>query len=340
MANSMVKEYDLYPGLNDLGDALEALPEELVRHFTLLREIEAKYITHMPLLTELMEKLCSYDSATSDNKDITREKEELASEIRRLIRELMPGQEEKMHVAGVASDAVARHIARIDYDFKHIVENEIPEDVQKGPVDHPAKVHGQKFVETRTAASTRSESRREAVAAKRAAQAEKTERTGTPANGRPRGRGRGANSSTTGAQNVANSTTGTTNAPGGAAGGPGNNSNNNGTSGTTNSTGGTNKRRRAQDDDDEPLSRPGTPARRRARRTEANTDAAGEGEEEGEPVYCYCQQVSYGEMVGCDGPDCKNEWFHLACIGLPAPPKGQWFCDDCAQTYGRRRVKV
>lgn len=50
---------------------------------------------------------------------------------------------------------------------------------------------------------------------------------------------------------------------------------------------------------------------------------------EGEPVYCYCQQVSYGEMVGCDGEFCEKEWFHLPCTGLKELPKGEWYCDDC-----------
>lgn len=41
-----------------------------------------------------------------------------------------------------------------------------------------------------------------------------------------------------------------------------------------------------------------------------------------EPRYCYCNRVSFGEMVGCDGGDCKREWFHLECVGLRnAPPK-------------------
>ncbi|CCG83182.1 Inhibitor of growth protein [Taphrina deformans PYCC 5710] len=48
-----------------------------------------------------------------------------------------------------------------------------------------------------------------------------------------------------------------------------------------------------------------------------------------EPTYCYCNQVSYGEMVACDGDDCEREWFHLACVNLSAPPKGSWFCDAC-----------
>lgn len=48
-----------------------------------------------------------------------------------------------------------------------------------------------------------------------------------------------------------------------------------------------------------------------------------------EPTYCYCNQVSFGEMIGCDNPDCDIEWFHYACVGLTAPPAGKWFCPDC-----------
>lgn len=48
-----------------------------------------------------------------------------------------------------------------------------------------------------------------------------------------------------------------------------------------------------------------------------------------EPRYCYCQNVSYGEMVGCDNDDCPYEWFHLACLGLTHAPTGSWLCDNC-----------
>lgn len=49
-----------------------------------------------------------------------------------------------------------------------------------------------------------------------------------------------------------------------------------------------------------------------------------------EPLYCICNQVSFGEMVGCDEADCKYEWFHFACVGLKAKPKGKWYCPECA----------
>jgi len=49
-----------------------------------------------------------------------------------------------------------------------------------------------------------------------------------------------------------------------------------------------------------------------------------------EPTYCLCHQVSYGEMIGCDNPDCPIEWFHFACVGLTTKPKGKWFCPKCS----------
>jgi hypothetical protein len=47
-----------------------------------------------------------------------------------------------------------------------------------------------------------------------------------------------------------------------------------------------------------------------------------EDDEENAPRYCYCNGVSYGDMIGCDNDECPREWFHLECVGLQrAPPK-------------------
>ncbi|KAI1274455.1 hypothetical protein F5Y07DRAFT_214397 [Xylaria sp. FL0933] len=63
---------------------------------------------------------------------------------------------------------------------------------------------------------------------------------------------------------------------------------------------------------------------------------SGHGDDEGEvdadePLYCYCNGVSYGEMVACDADDCQREWFHLDCVGLKAAPPSnmKWYCDNC-----------
>ena len=54
-----------------------------------------------------------------------------------------------------------------------------------------------------------------------------------------------------------------------------------------------------------------------------------------EPTYCFCNRVSFGEMIACDNADCHIEWFHFECVGLApdqARPKGKWYCPDCAPT--------
>ncbi|CRK19187.1 hypothetical protein BN1723_011817 [Verticillium longisporum] len=75
--------------------------------------------------------------------------------------------------------------------------------------------------------------------------------------------------------------------------------------------------------------------------------AAPGDEEEGdidadEPRYCYCNSVSYGEMVACDADTCEREWFHLECVGLKVAPKGnaKWFCEPCKKRLTAAGKKV
>jgi hypothetical protein len=72
-------------------------------------------------------------------------------------------------------------------------------------------------------------------------------------------------------------------------------------------------------------------------------DAEVESDEEGdEPRYCYCNEVSYGNMVACDNDDCPREWFHLACVNLEKAPVGRtkWFCsDECKEMHAKSKAK-
>ncbi|TDL15663.1 hypothetical protein BD410DRAFT_832518 [Rickenella mellea] len=53
-----------------------------------------------------------------------------------------------------------------------------------------------------------------------------------------------------------------------------------------------------------------------------------------EPRYCFCNEVSYGQMVGCDG-DCEREWYHYRCVGLTEAPKNKWYCKDCKEKMNK-----
>ncbi|VDL94550.1 unnamed protein product [Schistocephalus solidus] len=59
--------------------------------------------------------------------------------------------------------------------------------------------------------------------------------------------------------------------------------------------------------------------------------------------YCFCHDVSYGDMIACDAPNCPYEWFHYNCVGLVVAPKGEWFCPSCSKLtatarFGRKRT--
>jgi len=56
-----------------------------------------------------------------------------------------------------------------------------------------------------------------------------------------------------------------------------------------------------------------------------------------EPTYCLCQQVSYGEMIGCDNQDCPIEWFHFPCMALTDKPKGKWYCPKCLPMFKKQK---
>lgn len=63
--------------------------------------------------------------------------------------------------------------------------------------------------------------------------------------------------------------------------------------------------------------------------SEEETLHEGDNEDgEDEPRYCYCNQISFGEMVACDNDPCPREWFHLPCVGLTKPPgkNGELLC--------------
>ncbi|XP_059476846.1 inhibitor of growth protein 3-like isoform X2 [Neocloeon triangulifer] len=70
--------------------------------------------------------------------------------------------------------------------------------------------------------------------------------------------------------------------------------------------------------------------------TDGNAESSDWAYDPNEPRYCFCNQVSYGDMVACDNEDCPFEWFHYPCVNITAPPKGKWYCPRCTTSMKRR----
>lgn len=54
-------------------------------------------------------------------------------------------------------------------------------------------------------------------------------------------------------------------------------------------------------------------------------------EESDDTKYCFCQRVSFGDMVACDNDECKYQWFHWECVGIKEEPVGDWLCPACTK---------
>ncbi|TFK43877.1 hypothetical protein BDQ12DRAFT_702837 [Crucibulum laeve] len=62
---------------------------------------------------------------------------------------------------------------------------------------------------------------------------------------------------------------------------------------------------------------------------EGGEDIEGDEGEDDTTPYCFCQRQSYGDMIGCDNPDCPYQWFHISCVGVKQPLPDKWYCPEC-----------
>ncbi|CAI5758994.1 unnamed protein product [Candida verbasci] len=270
--------HELLPGLNDISDAFEALPLDLIKYFTLLKEIDAKCINTIP---QINSKIKTYINQLHDGETRKEEDEfDQLSTIKNKINEIIPCLEEKMHVTSVASDLLSKHMYRINQNYKLIVmNNEIPESIRIGPLNHPAMINENVSSGKDTASATnnnRGESRREVLSRKKV----QNEDDEDPPTEKDKGTNKKRKLTT-----------------------PENNTSNK-------------KDKKKNGEENKNYNKK---KKEIESKSSANT----------EPTYCYCNQVSFGEMVACDGENCAIEWFHLPCIGYKNPPKGKWFCDNC-----------
>lgn len=271
---------NLYPGLNDIVDALEQFPLETSRYLTLLHEIDAKCVHSTPSLNDKIDAFAAVERQDVDKK-------ELLAQMNGLFEELMPSLEEKMHVSSIMLESLQRLTTRLELAYEIAIRNqEIPSSLRLGADNHPAMHLHHELMEKIDAKSNgsgpalRSESRRDAMGAGKRQVASDLADDGAFSDFDVPRRSTGSN-------------------------GPAD----------------LRKRKRRANVSTSPLSKDDAAPR--------DPDSKLRTNEYGEILYCYCNQVAYGEMVGCDGANCELEWFHLPCIHLDHIPKGKWYCDDC-----------
>lgn len=233
-ANTAEQPIDIFPGVTHFADAITALPKELVRHFTLLKEVDAKVFAPQEQLFQFVQDALdspppgparSLNDATSsaapasapmsaansssgaaphgnalpefsangstassvfDDSNLARRHLFRSTAVK--IQEMLNSLEEKNHVISTANDALRKQLNRIDDIWPHL-SDEFSEEAKWGsdshwayPENRAARALNTQAERTRREgaahlsaaaqfvaeeAAARSESRKQAVAAKK-----------------------------------------------------------------------------------------------------------------------------------------------------------------------------
>jgi ditrans,polycis-polyprenyl diphosphate synthase len=167
---------NILPGITHFADAITALPKELVRHFTLLKEVDAKIFAPEAALFQLLESAvnipvfdfarplndasssaasvsapmsstgaanpaapASDGSATSVFDPANIPRRTIFRDTALKIQEMLVSLEEKNHVIATANDALQKQLSRIEEIWPHL-EAELSDEAKWGSTTHWAYV--------------------------------------------------------------------------------------------------------------------------------------------------------------------------------------------------------
>jgi inhibitor of growth protein 3 len=380
------EELTLYTTLSAYADALDALPLDLTRSFSDLRELDAVLGPHLNSLTHRLDQLTSI---IEDHSFTPGERLLALKEVAEEARAYKMGGEDKIRVALNTAETIISHTTYIDSLLANLssvpslasilspakhshLAGHLSDGTALAPGSGPGgnnpanmdtsvdnvsptkkKRAGQAAGQTQGATSTLS------TAAEKRANEAATQATANAAAKKRKQAAQAAAAKARAAKEAAEDTDGDISAP--SAKRPGVKRSNKANGGHDRddekdsenpyTTSGSRSRgararttqiRESGSDNEEDGSDTGSTAPRSARVARAPRPAHAAdnepvnaalsvGDDADERRYCFCNNVSYGDMIGCDGDDCEREWFHLGCVGLLKPPQGTWYCDDCAQ---------
>ncbi|KAK3988181.1 putative transcriptional regulatory protein [Cladorrhinum sp. PSN332] len=181
---------DVFPGVTHFADAITALPKEIVRHFTLLKEVDAKIFQHEGKLFEKLRDALDTPPSTDTTSSLLHDashcaipgsapmsvqtssvgarpnpapRSQLFHETGWKLQEMMVSLEEKNHVLLAANDALEKQMRRIDEIWPRL-ENEFSDEAKWGSTTHWAYVDNRQAQQQAKTNEKAERSRREAVA--------------------------------------------------------------------------------------------------------------------------------------------------------------------------------
>ena len=122
-----------FPGITHFTDTITALPKEMIRHYTMLKEVDVKIFAPEENLKKLLATVPPRPPFDDEAADLARRQHFLHARI--AMSEMLPSLDEKNHAVTMANDNLAALLARLDSAWPQI-EREISEEARWGSLNH------------------------------------------------------------------------------------------------------------------------------------------------------------------------------------------------------------
>ena len=151
-----------FPGITHFTDTLTALPKEMIRHYTMIREVDVKIFGPEETLKTLMATIPARPPPDGADEAAELAYRQHFLKARYAMMEMLPSLDEKNHALAMANDTLERLEARCNSAWPAI-ENEISEEAKWGRLDHWA--YTDRTVDTKKATVMNERTRREVAIA-------------------------------------------------------------------------------------------------------------------------------------------------------------------------------
>ena len=122
-----------FPGITHFTDTITALPKEMIRHYTMLKEVDVKIFAPEEHLKKLMATIPPRPPPDDDAADFARRQH--FHHARLAMSEMLPSLDEKNHAITMANDNLTALLGRLDSAWPQ-VEREISEEARWGSLNH------------------------------------------------------------------------------------------------------------------------------------------------------------------------------------------------------------
>ena len=125
--------HGFFPGITHFTDSITALPKEMIRHYAMMKEVDAKIYLPEEKLRKLLATIPPQPPTRDDAADMSRRKHFYEAGV--AMSEMLGSLDEKNHVMSTANEALEKLVARCKSSWPRI-EQEISEEVRWGNLNH------------------------------------------------------------------------------------------------------------------------------------------------------------------------------------------------------------